>query len=200
MIEALIFYPLALMILVCVCVVAFWQQPVQQVCALIGACVLMSVMWLLMHAEFLALLLVFVYVGAVMTLFLYVVMMIGDHYRYPNVRSLFWFSYVGYLVCGGLLLWIVHWIVPSEVHRQFAMPALSAPGADFSLKSLGQVLFGSYPVAFECAAFLLLIAMMSCIFLVFRGQRQGRKTQIIRDQIRVTKSDRLRLVRDGDEK
>ena len=197
MIEALIFYPLAVMILICVSVVAVRQHPFQQICALIATFVLMSILWLLMQAEFLGLLLIFVYVGAVMTLFLYIVMMINRDTLAHHQLSLFWLSYVGYIAIGAAALWAFHAWWPVDAVRHLSWPTAAVGQADFGLKSLGNLLFQEYWLVFECCAFLLLVVMMSCIMLVFRGSKPSRKKQKIASQISVTKAERLRLVKDG---
>jgi len=89
MIELIIFYSVSSMLILLSCVVAFVQHPVRQILSLIAVFVLMSILWLLTHAEFLALLLIFVYVGAVMTLFLYMVMMFNADKILENKRPFF---------------------------------------------------------------------------------------------------------------
>ena len=102
MIELIIFYSVSSMLILLSCVVAFVQHPVRQILSLIAVFVLMSILWLLTHAEFLALLLIFVYVGAVMTLFLYMVMMFNADKILENKRPFFWVAYVVYTLLAAL--------------------------------------------------------------------------------------------------
>ncbi len=198
MIEALIFYPLAMMILATVAVVAFSRQPIQQICALIATFVLMSVLWLLLQAEFLALLLIFVYVGAVMTLFLYIVMMLNRDSLGPREISLFWMSYLGYIILAGIGLWLCYAFIPSHSAKSFSLPHAMGQSQSFSLKSMGVALFNEHWLAFETCGILLLVAMLSCILLVHRGLRKGHKKQVIREQVAVSKQERLTIIKDGD--
>lgn len=199
MIELLLFYTVSFMVLILSCVVAFVQHPVRQILSLIGVFVLMSLLWLLMQAEFLALLLIFVYVGAVMTLFLYMVMMFNSDKIAENKKPFFWVAYVIYAffaVCGLLLL---KSFLPS---KHLAMGVFYGVGTDthFSLKEIGRILFVEHWLDFEVLGLLLLVTMIGCIHLVFRGQTKNKKRQRVASQMRVTKINRLKIIPGEDAK
>ncbi len=150
-------------------------------------------LWLLLEAEFLAIVLVLVYVGAVMVLFLFVVMMLDvevDRLRGGFTRYAPLGLTVVALVVGMLIT--LAWSRGSELAFLEAPPR--AP-ADFSnTEALGAVLYTDYVYAFEAAAVLLLVAIIAAIVLTMR-KRPGIKTQDIGRQVAVRREDRVRLVR-----
>lgn len=149
-------------------------------------------LWLLLHAEFLALVLVLVYVGAVMTLFLFVVMMLSvsrTKMQEGFVRYLPWAGLIVLLVVGLMVL-----VLGSSRFGLSQMPMPEAQPADFSnIASLGMVLYTHYVYPFEIAAVLLLTAIIAAISLTHRKAERSR-TQIISAQIAVRSADRVSLV------
>jgi NADH-quinone oxidoreductase subunit J len=151
-----------------------------------------AVLWLLVEAEFLAIVLVLVYVGAVMVLFLFVVMMLD-----VNVAALregfTRFAPLGVAV-GALValeLGSVIWL------RQSGIPVAEQPVShgplDSNTREIGMVLYTRHAYAFELSAFLLLLAIVAAILLTHRS-RPGLKVQDIGKQVAVRRQDRVRLV------
>ena len=168
------------------------RNPVHAALWLVLAFVQAAGVWLLLYAEFLAITLVLVYVGAVMVLFLFVVMMLDINL--DKLREGFWgnlplAALVGILMAAemGLLLW-----------RAFGGEDVRSPGAPppgFSnTKALGQVLYTDYVFAFEIAAVVLLVAIVSAIALTLRSRKET-KYQDARTQLEARKADRLRIVK-----
>jgi NADH-quinone oxidoreductase subunit J len=169
------------------------RNPVYSALFLVLAFVTSAVLWMLLEAEFLAVVLVLVYVGAVMVLFLFVVMMLDINAeqmkegftRYAPLGAL-----VAFLMVAELFS--VFWI------RNAGLPVLENPpphGSDYSnTKELGSILYTEYVYAFELAAFVLLLAIVAAIVLTMR-RRPGLKVQDISAQVSVRREDRVRLVK-----
>ena len=186
------FYVLAAVLLGAAAGVILSRNPVHSVLFLVLAFVTSAVLWLLLEAEFLAIVLVLVYVGAVMVLFLFVVMMLdieratlrASLTRYAPLGAL-----VAFLVGGELIavLWLKAGNLPIGINRP-------PHGPDYSnTRELGQVLYTDYVYAFELAAFILLLAIVTAIVLTLR-RRPGLKVQNISEQVAVRRQDRVRLV------
>lgn len=152
----------------------------------------MAVSWMLLHAEFLALVLVVVYVGAVMTLFLFVVMMLNLD-REPRKEG-----FVRYLPLSILIMLMITGISVVVLGPKYfglaQMPMPAPTAADYSnTTALGDVLYSVYAYPFEIAAVLLLTAIVAAISLTHRLKRHT-KRQSIPQQIDVNPKDRVRLV------
>ena len=150
-------------------------------------------LWLLMEAEFLAIVLVLVYVGAVMVLFLFVVMMLDINVE--KVRE----GFTGYLPLGiGVAIVVILEIVHVIWFRSQGLPFLIVPEPHSegysNTKELGSVLYTEYVFAFELAAVVLLLAIVAAITLTMR-RRPGLKTQNISEQVAVSRNDRVRLAK-----
>jgi NADH-quinone oxidoreductase subunit J len=151
-----------------------------------------AAIWLLLKAEFLAITLVLVYIGAVMVLFLFVVMMLDVNV--DSMRQGFWknlpvAAFVGVAVV--LELTAVLWHQFGTVKASYA-PRLPA---DYSnTKALGRLIYTEYVYAFEIAAVILLVAIVAAIALTLR-RRPGVKAQNVSEQVRVRSTDRVRLVK-----
>jgi len=150
-----------------------------------------AAIWLLLKAEFLAITLVLVYIGAVMVLFLFVVMMLDVNV--DKMREGFW----GNLPVAGIVGVAIVLELAAVLWHQFgAVRAMDAPRlpADYSnTKALGRLIYTEYVYAFEIAAVILLVAIVAAIALTLR-RRAGVKSQVIGDQVRVRSRDRIRLV------
>jgi NADH-quinone oxidoreductase subunit J len=144
--------------------------------------------WLLLQAEFLAIVLVLVYVGAVMVLFLFVVMMLDVNF--DSLRQHFR-SYlpIGAAVGVLVLFEMTLVIVDSAIGRTAAPP----PPTGSNTRALGQLLYVDYVYPFEIAAVVLLVAIVAAIALTHRERRE-RKHQDPAAQIKVRREDRVRLV------
>jgi NADH-quinone oxidoreductase subunit J len=147
--------------------------------------------WLLLQAEFLAIALVLVYVGAVMVLFLFVVMMLDVNFDKLRERFKSYIpvaATVGILVLGEMALVLIGGYFGSS-----AAPPPAA-GADYSnTKTLGVLIYTDYAYPFEIAAMILLVAIIAAIALTHR-RRRATKHQNPADQMRVRRSDRLRIL------
>ena len=154
--------------------------------------------WMLLDAEFLSLILVLVYVGAVMTLFLFVVMMLSM--RIVSVQE----GFVRYLPFVALIVLLVTGMIAVAVSpTHFGLMAVPAPTGhppDYSnIMELGSVLYTDYAFPFEVAAVLLLTGIVAAIALTHRPPHQ-RKSQIVSQQIAVKRNDRVRLIKMPSEK
>ena len=146
--------------------------------------------WLLARAEFLAIALVLVYVGAVMVLFLFVVMMLDV--RNSRTRE----GFIRYLPVGILVAvtMLVQMIALIGVRRVAGFPQpLPVPAGHSNTEAVGMALFTDFVLPFEIAAVILTVAIIAAIALTLR-RRVGTRHQVIGDQVRVKASDRVRLV------
>lgn len=169
------------------------RNPVRSVLSLVITFFSMSVIWMLLRAEFLSLTLLLVYVGAVMTLFLFVVMMINID-KESEKKGL-----VHYWLVGGAVLVLVTGLLVINVGPYhfglMQMPAPAPEPADYSnTHAVGSLLFTQYVYAFEVAGALLLVAMIAAITLAHRAPRK-RKIQIPAEQVAVRAEDRVRLIK-----
>jgi NADH-quinone oxidoreductase subunit J len=151
------------------------------------------VIWITLEAEFLAISLVLVYVGAVMVLFLFVVMMLDINIA--RLREGFSRVLPLGIIVAAIMLLLMWTVVTSDI---FSLESVGNPvpkEADFSnTKALGGVLYTDYVFAFEIAAVILLVAIIAAISLTMRKRPQT-KYQNPSDQIKVRKEDRLRIVK-----
>lgn len=201
-----IFYVFAGLALISALMVITQNNPVRCVLFLVLTFFACAILWILVSAEFLALILVLVYVGAVMTLFLFVVMMLDidtESIKGHLVRYLPFGLILVALLTGLLLVampekWHEKSVEQSVVTRQSVVlnsiastegqaPALS------NTEAIGMALFTDYVFAFELAAVLLLIAIVSAITLAHRGVVRS-KRQNIKKQIMTRREDRVTLV------
>ncbi len=147
--------------------------------------------WMLLHAEFLAIALVLVYVGAVMVLFLFVVMMLdlnSDRFREGFWRVLPLAGLVGALIALEMALVLTHGF---DVRQA---PAATAAAAKLgNTKVLGIAIYTQYLYPLQIAAVLLLVAIVSAISLTLRRRKDSRYINPS-DQVRAKKADRLRIV------
>ena len=149
--------------------------------------------WMLLQAEFLAIILVLVYVGAVMTLFLFVVMMLQANV--VGLREGFVRYFPLALLIVVMLVGLMITVVGPHDFGLTQVPALKMEPADYSnTTQLGMVLYTDYVYPFEIAAVLLLTAIIAAISLTHR-RPVGRKSQNISQQIAVRREDRVRLVK-----
>lgn len=189
----LIFYLFSSVALISAVAVVTVHNPVRSVLSLVVTFFATAGLWMILRAEFLSLILVLVYVGAVMTLFLFVIMMlnIDKESKQSGFVRYFSFGLIVVLVMTGLLAAAVG-------PHYFGIKQMPIPGPDpenyNNLKLLGEVLYTHYVYAFEVAGVLLLAAIIAAITLTHRGPIR-RKVQIPSEQIAVRPSDRVRLVR-----
>jgi NADH-quinone oxidoreductase subunit J len=190
--TAFLFYLFAAVTVFAALRVVTARNPVHSALYLVLTFFSAAAIWLLLRAEFLAITLVLVYVGAVMVLFLFVVMMLDvnvDTMRQGFWRNLPVAAFVGAAVV--LELAAVLW------HQFGTVRGSDAPRlpADYSnTKALGRLIYTEYVYAFEIAAVILLVAIVAAIALTLR-KRTGVKSQNPSEQVRVRSQDRLRVVK-----
>lgn len=190
----LIFYFFAAVLVVAALRVITVRNPVHAALFLILAFFSCAAIWMLLHAEFLAITLVLVYVGAVMVLFLFVLMMLDinlDVLREGFARHLPLGITVGLLVL--VEMYLVLRAQSFGVDKSYAELAKAA-SAEPNTVVLGKVLYTNYVYPFEIAAAILLVAMVAAIALTMRGSRQT-KYRSPGEQVLVKRSDRVRLVK-----
>lgn len=190
--EQILFYIFSTMLVLSAGAVITVRNPVHAAMFLVLCFVTTSALWLLLEAEFLAITLVLVYVGAVMVLFLFVVMMLDINIA--RMRE----GFTRYLPVGGIVAAIVVAIMGLAVGRKhFGLDVVAAPAArpaDYSnTRELGEQLYTIYVYPFEIASVVLLVAIVAAIALTLRT-RPGTRYQKIEEQVLVKKEDRLRIV------
>ncbi len=154
--------------------------------------------WMLLEAEFLAITLVLVYVGAVMVLFLFVVMMLDVNVE-PLREGFVSYLPVGLLVGAIMLVEMVFLLTQRYFKSEnFGVPVPAEEGFS-NTAMLGELLYSKYLFQFEIAAIILLVAIVAAIALTMR-KRPDTKYQKPSEQIAVTKQDRLRVVQMPSEK
>ena len=190
--EVAVFYFFAIVLVVSALCVITARNPVHAVLCMVLCFFTAAAIWMLLRAEFLAIVLVLVYVGAVMVLFLFVVMMLDINL--DRLREGFW-SYLPLGATVGILMVIEMAAILSRSYFGLgAMPAPPDPGAGYSnTKELGRVLYTDYVYPFEIAAVVLLVAIVAAIALTMR-KRKDTKYQKPVEQIGVKRKDRVRLV------
>lgn len=168
------------------------KNPVRAVLSLVFTFFSMAGIWMLLEAEFLAIVLVLVYVGAVMVLFLFVVMMIDVESPEVSVSG-----FVKHWPLGALAGIVLLAMMVMIIDQHYALNIIFNPEpkpADYShVKVLGNLLYTDFLLPFEIAGVILLVAMVAAIALTFRGTR-NQKSQKPDLQIKVTKQERLTVL------
>ena len=174
------------------------RNPVHAALLLVLAFCTSAAIWMLLQAEFLAITLVLVYVGAVMVLFLFVVMMLDINMA--RLREGFW----NYLPLGALVaaLLVAEMVIVlggryAGFHDMPGPPPL--PAGYSNTKELGRLVYTEYVYPFEIAAVILLVAIISAIALTHRKRRET-KYQDPSKQVKVRPGDRLRILNIPSEK
>ena len=190
MFEQIVFYFFATVLVAAGALVITVRNPVHAALCLVLAFFTSAAIWLLLEAEFLAIALVLVYVGAVMVLFLFVVMML-DVNLVP-LRE----GFIRYLPLGiGIaVVVLVELVIVLGGDRLGMLPVPEPHAAGYSnTQELGAVLYTVYVYPFEIAAIILLVAIVAAIALTLR-RREGRRGQRPEEQVQVRRADRVRLV------
>ena len=191
--QDIVFYTLALVLLFAALRVITTRNPVYAALYLVLAFFTAAGVWLLLEAEFLAIALVLVYVGAVMVLFLFVVMMLDINL--DKLREGFWNALPIALPIGGLMAIEMVMIVGTKYFGVDKVAAPPAHPADYSnTAELGRVLYTDYLLPFELASIVLLVAIVAAIALTLRERRES-KSMNPADQVLVKKADRIRIVK-----
>ena len=185
-----VFYTLAVILLFAAIRVITTRNPVHAALNLVLAFFTAAGIWLLLDAEFLAITLVLVYVGAVMVLFLFVVMMLDINI--DKLREGFWdylpmAGFIGVLMATEMVM-----ILSSKYFLSYARD--SHPAGYSNTAELGRVLYSDYFLPFELASVVLLVAIVAAITLTLRDRKES-KSMDAADQVLVKKADRLRIVK-----
>ncbi|MHB1232352.1 MAG: NADH-quinone oxidoreductase subunit J [Burkholderiales bacterium] len=190
--EAFIFYLFSAILLFAAVRVITARNPVHSALFLVLAFFTAAGLWLLLEAEFLAITLVLVYVGAVMVLFLFVVMMLDINL--DKLRQGFWDYLPLAAIVAVLMMLEMAVVLGGKYFGLVQMPPPMAHGPEYSnTKELGHLLYTEYVYPFEIAAVILLVAIVAAIALTLR-RRKHTKHQDPARQVRVRRQDRVRLV------
>jgi NADH-quinone oxidoreductase subunit J len=184
------FYAFAAILLFAALRVITTRNPVHAALWLVLAFFTASAYWLMLGAEFLAIVLVLVYVGAVMVLFLFVIMMLDVNY--DSLRA----QFRSYLPVGAAVGVLVLLEMALVLIGSYVAPPVTGEGAAAAggnTRALGRLLYTDYVYAFEIAAVVLLVAIVAAIALTHRRRRDS-KYQDPGRQTKVRAADRLRVV------
>lgn len=192
MMMQIIFYSLAAILIFSAIMVVTVRNPVKAALFLVLAFFTSAAIWLTLEAEFLALTLVLVYVGAVMVLFLFVVMMLDI--RFSTMQE----QFTRYLPLGILISALITVEMIAVVGaNQFGLDIVAMPQPkpeDYSnTAAIGMVLYTTYVYPFELASVILTVAIIAAIALTLR-QGKRRQSQQVSEQIKVKAEQRVRLV------
>ncbi|MBK9623266.1 MAG: NADH-quinone oxidoreductase subunit J [Rhodocyclaceae bacterium] len=190
--KAVIFYVFATVLIGAALRVITARNPVHAVLFLVLAFFNAAGIWMLLQAEFLAIALVMVYVGAVMVLFLFVVMMLDVNLE--RLRQGFW-SYlplggmIGLLMAGEMAL-----ILGSTYFGAENFPGQDVAAGSSNTKELARLLFTKYAWPFEIASVILLVGIIGAVMLTLRKRGDSKAVNPL-DQIKVKRNDRVRMVK-----
>ena len=191
--ETLVFYLFAAVTVFAALRVITVRNPVHAALFLVLAFCSMAGIWMLLEAEFLAITLVLVYVGAVMVLFLFVVMMLDINFE--RIQQNLW-EYLPLAAVIGLVMAIEMGMVLGGKYfgAGKVSPPLPHPPGYSNTRELGRVLYTDYVYPFEIASVILLVAIIAAIALTLR-KRKETKHQKPEQQVRVRREDRVRLIK-----
>jgi NADH-quinone oxidoreductase subunit J len=197
LVEVLFWVFAAILVLAALAMICV-RNPVHSALLLVLCFFTSAAIWLLIEAEFLAVVLILVYVGAVMVLFLFVVMMLDINIE--EVRARFTrYTWFGAAVAGIVVFQLVSVVWTRSLGIDVLKGATPQPANYSNTAELGTKLYTEYVYPFELAAVLLLIAIVAAISLTMR-KRAGLKQQNIGKQVAVRREDRVRIVQVAAEK
>ena len=197
-IEIAVFFIFALFLIISSIGVVTINNPVKSAINLVFAFFSSAVLWLLLNAEFLSIILILVYVGAVMVLFLFVVMMLDINISQAKE------GFVKYFPIGLIVFISIAGLLSFFFYNQFEnsnnniITEINILGED-NTKNLGYVLYTEYILAFEIAAMLLLLGIISAITLTQQKNSEN-KYQNPSHQINANKKERLSVIKDEENK
>jgi len=193
--ELIAFYAFALVTTLAAGAVITVRNPVHAVLALILTFFSTACLWLLLQAEFLGIVLVLVYVGAVMILFLFVVMMLD--LNMTPIREGFARYFPVAIVVAAVMLFEMIGLIGARGSQVASVLSETDPAAAAGLSNIewiGQALFTRFMLPFEIAAVILTVAIVVAVMLTLR-RRKGTKTQDPSRQVMVRREDRIRLIK-----
>jgi len=197
MIATIAFYVFAFSAIASALMVVASKNPVHSVLFLISTFIGAAGLFVLMGAEYLAMLLVVVYVGAVAVLFLFVVMMLDVDFVELKQGFLQYLPFavtLSAIVVIELIFVVFVWVLPTDNELALSHPVatqgspLAQPDAPNNIEALGLVLYTDYVHYFQIAGIVLLVAMIGAIVLTFR-EREGIKKQDVSAQLGRTRED-----------
>ena len=189
--DTLVFFSFAAFAVFAAVRVITAKNPVHAVLFLVLAFFSVAGIWMLLEAEFLAITLVLVYVGAVMVLFLFVVMMLDINIE--RLREGFWRWFPFGVALAALMVFEMVWVLGTWQVAETGVH-VAKHAADYSnTKELGRLIYTDYVYPFELAAVLLLVAIVAAIALTLRRRRDV-KSQDPSKQVKVRSKDRVRIV------
>lgn len=191
-IYKIVFFIFAAMLISSALMVVVSRNPVRSILFLVLSFFCAAVLWMMIQAEFLSLVLIFVYVGAVMTLFLFVVMMLQIDEAVLKEGFVRYLPY-GFLAMVLLVAMMLMVIGPEHLSSAMSLPVVHDVNYS-NTKTMGTLLFTDYVYPFEIAALILLVAIIAAIALAFHGRKPNAKSQNVMKQLSAKKSDRLRVV------
>ena len=190
--ETGVFYFFAAMLVFAALRVITARNPVHSALFLVLAFFTAAALWMLLEAEFLAIALVLVYVGAVMVLFLFVVMMLDINL--DRLREGYWDYLVPALIVAGVMVAEMAIILGVRYFNLEGMPAPLPRSRDYSnTRELGLLIYTDYVYPFEIAAVILLVAIVAAIALTLR-HRKDTKYLDPGKQVSIRRKDRVRMV------
>jgi NADH-quinone oxidoreductase subunit J len=194
-----LFYLFALILVLAALSVISARNPVYSALGLVMCFITSAAIWLLLEAEFLAVVLVLVYVGAVMVLFLFLVMMLDINLA--ELRQGFTrFAWLGWLTALAVIVEIVGVVwARGGLGLDASRGGVPHPANYSNTRELGRVLYTQYAYPLELAAMVLLVAIIAAIALTMR-RRPGLKYQDVAAQVSVRREERVRLVKLPSEK
>ena len=193
MLVEILFHVFATILIASALAVIVSKNPVHAALFLVLSFVTSAAIWLLVEAEFLAIVLVLVYVGAVMVLFLFVVMMLdikAEEHREGFTR----YAWLGWITAAVIIVEIAGVVTARRFGVDITRGAPAYPASYSNTQALGRILYTQYAYPFELAAIVLLVAIIAAIALTMR-KRTGLKHQDVTRQVSVQSKDRVRLVK-----
>ena len=192
--ELIAFYLLAAVALSSAIAVISFKNPVHSVLSLVLTFFSTACLWLLLQAEFLGIVLVLVYIGAVMILFLFVVMMLDVHTT--PAREGFIKHFPVAIGVAAVMFGEVLMLIGAGGSTQVALPTQNPAlvSSESNLHWIAESLFSRYMLPFEIAAVILTVAIVVAVLLTLR-RREGTKTQNASQQVLVRAADRVRLIK-----
>ena len=198
MLVQILFYAFALVLVASALGMIIARNPVHAALALVMCFVTSAAIWLLIGAEFLAVVLVLVYVGAVMVLFLFVVMMLDINLEEIH-QGFTRFAGLGAITAIVVICEIVGVVIARTLGPDVTQGPAALPASYSNTTELGTMLYTRYAYPFELAAVLLLVAIVAAISLTMR-KRRGLKVQDVEKQVAARAKDRVRVVKMNAEK
>lgn len=182
----ILFYTFSILTTYTASMVVFANHPVKSALFLIFTFVNVAGLWMLAQSEFLSLALIFVYVGAVMTLLLFVVMMLNvpRSDRHDIKKSI----YTTLNLIIGLIVVYILYSAAIHISQPVQIRSIESP-----TKAIGMILYTDYALAFLITSIILLIGMIAAVSLCFEGRRSDSKSQIISEQLKADKASRLKF-------